>query len=138
MILVLDTSVLVSILITKDTPPDRLYQAWLQGRFELVTSEVQLAEFARVLQYERLQKYIRIQTGAAEMLNMLREEAQIVGPLPDISASPDPDDNAIIATAIAGQADWLISGDKKDLLSLGEVEGVAILTVREALTRLGL
>lgn len=138
MILVLDTSVLVSTLITKDTPPDRLYQAWLQGRFDLVTSEVQLAEFARVLQYERLQKYIRIRTGAAEMLNLLREEAQIVGDLPEVAVSPDPDDNAIIATALAGRADWLISGDKKDLLSLGEVEGVTILTVREALTRLGL
>ena len=36
--LVLDTNILVGALITTGTPPDRLYQAWLRGDIELVTS----------------------------------------------------------------------------------------------------
>jgi len=39
---VLDTGILIAALITKDTPPDRIYQAWRKRRFELVTSQWQL------------------------------------------------------------------------------------------------
>ncbi len=35
---VLDTNILIGALITKGTPPDRLYQAWLRNEIELVTS----------------------------------------------------------------------------------------------------
>ena len=35
---VLDTNILVSALITKGTPPDQLYQAWLRDEIELVAS----------------------------------------------------------------------------------------------------
>ena len=39
---VLDTGILIAALITRDTPPDRIYQAWRKRRFELATSEWQL------------------------------------------------------------------------------------------------
>ena len=39
---VLDTSILIVALITRDTPPDQIYQAWRKRCFELVTSEWQL------------------------------------------------------------------------------------------------
>jgi predicted nucleic acid-binding protein len=38
---VLDTNILIAALITKGTPPDRLYRAWLRGEIELVTSAAQ-------------------------------------------------------------------------------------------------
>ena len=47
--IVLDTNILIGALITKGTPPDSLYQAWLKGEIELVTSTAQLAEVAAVL-----------------------------------------------------------------------------------------
>jgi uncharacterized protein len=47
--------------------------------------------------------------------------------LPIVSYSPDPDDNIILATAIAGKANYLVSGDKSDLLKLGVVEDIFIL-----------
>ena len=46
--IVLDTNVLVSALITKGAPPDRLYQAWLRNEIELVTSAAQIDELADV------------------------------------------------------------------------------------------
>ena len=51
---VLDTNILVGALITKGTPPDRLYRAWLRGDIELVTSTAQIAEIADVLARPRL------------------------------------------------------------------------------------
>ena len=51
--------------------------------------------------------------------------------------SPDPKDNPILATAIAGKADLIVSGDKKHVLALVEVGGIPIVTAHEALTRLG-
>ena len=47
--------------------------------------------------------------------------------------SPDPDDNIILATAIAGGADIVVSGDKRDMLALGEVEGIRNMTARDAM-----
>ena len=44
----LDTNILVSALLVRDTPPDRLYEAWRDGRFELVCCERQLEEFRAV------------------------------------------------------------------------------------------
>lgn len=42
--LVLDTNILLSALMVRGTPPDYLYNAWRQGRFELASTEVQLDE----------------------------------------------------------------------------------------------
>ncbi len=48
---VIDTGILIAALITRDTPPDRIYQAWRKQRFERVTSEWQLEEFRRVSRF---------------------------------------------------------------------------------------
>lgn len=45
--------------------------------------------------------------------------------------SPDPDDNPIIAAALAGEAQYLVSGDKDDVQALGTVAGVRVLTLQE-------
>ena len=50
--------------------------------------------------------------------------------------SPDSKDNPILATAVAGEADLLVSGSMGDLLALGNVEGIPIVTAREAIGRL--
>jgi predicted nucleic acid-binding protein len=50
-----------------------------------------------------------------------------------VTASPDPDDNYLLATASAGSADFLITGDKRDLLPLARFDGTKIVTVREFL-----
>ena len=45
---VLDTNILINALITKRTPPDNLYQAWLNGEIEVVMTAVQIAEIRDV------------------------------------------------------------------------------------------
>lgn len=51
--------------------------------------------------------------------------------------SPDPKDNPILAAAIAGKADLIVSGDKHHMLALGTAGGIPVVTAREALERLG-
>ncbi len=133
---VLDTNILIGALITKGTPPDRLYRAWLRGEIELVTSAAQMVELADVLARPRLQKFLDADEVAAIVENF-GTRAHIVDDLPDVNVSPDDKDNAILASAIAGKADLIVSGDKKHVLAVGEVEGIPVVTAREALERLG-
>lgn len=132
---VLDTNILIAALITKGTPPDLLYQAWLRGQFEIVTSTAQLAEIAAVLARPRLQKYFDADEAAAIVGNF-DTRAVILREPPPVDLSPDPKDNPILAAAIAGRAALIGSGDKKHMLALGEAAGIRIVTARDALDRL--
>ncbi len=130
---VIDTGILIAALITKDTPPDQIYQAWRKRRFELVTSEWQLGEFRRVSRYPKLRKYLQ-PVEAGNLINGLRHLAFLLDDLPDVDLSKDPDDNPLLAMAIAGEADYLISGDKRDVLALKKVDKTRIITARRFLT----
>jgi hypothetical protein len=133
--IVLDTNILIGALITKGTPPDRLYQAWLRGEIELVTSTAQLAEVAAVLARPRLQRYLDAD-AAGTILENIDTLALVVEAPPDVDLSSDPKNNPILAAAIAGKADLIVSGDKRHMLALGQVEGIPIVTARDALGRL--
>jgi putative PIN family toxin of toxin-antitoxin system len=131
--IVLDTGILIAALITKDTPPDQIYQAWRKQRFELVTSEWQLDEFRRVSRYPKLRTYLQ-PIDAGNLINGLRHQALVLGTLPDVDLSEDPDDNPLLAMAIAAEADYLVSGDKRDVLSLRKVGKTRIMTARRFLS----
>lgn len=133
---VLDTNVLISALITTGTPPDGLCRAWLRGDIELVTSAAQIVEIADVISRPRLQKILDADEATAVVEN-ISSRAIIHDNPPAVNLSPDPGDNPILAAAIAGHADLIVSGDKKHMLALAEVEGVPIVTAREALQRIG-
>ncbi len=134
--IVLDTNVLVSGLLSAGGPPGQLLAALRRDAFTLVSSHEQIDELRRVLGYEKLRQ--RIPSFEAEILiETLTTVAQtITEPLPELSLSPDPDDNVILATAIAGGADIIATGDKTDLLALTEAQGIPIVTPREALARI--
>ena len=129
---ILDTNILCSALITPDGPSERLYRAWREGRFELLTSDEQLEEFRRVTRYPRVRQYIE-PSAAGAMCNELRELATLVGPLPIVERSRDPADNFLLSIAQAGKANFLVTGDKHDLLSVGVFEQTRIVSVRQML-----
>jgi len=130
---VIDTGILIAALITRDTPPDQIYQAWRKQRFELVTSEWQLEEFRRVSRYPKLRKFLQpIEAGS--LVNGLRHQALLLNDLPNVELSADPDDNPLLAMAITGEANYLVSGDKRDVLSLKKVGKARIVTARRFLT----
>jgi len=89
------------------------------------------------LQYPKLRKFIN-QDEAAIMVSALYEFTVTVADLPEVNYSQDSDDNLIIATAIAGKADLIVTGDKGDLLALKTVENIAIITASNAVSIIGI
>ena len=130
---ILDTNILIATLITRGTPPDHLYEAWRDGRFTLITSELQIEEIRHVTCREGIRFRIH-PAEAGRLVNDLRRLATLIERLPTVDVSPDPYDNFLLAMAQAGQADVLVTGDKRDLLALSRHQGTHILTAREALS----
>ena len=74
----------------------------------------------------------------AGIVDDLRRLAIVVSPSSVPRVVPtDPDDDHVLAAALAGQADLIASGDKRDLLPLASYQGIEIVTAREAVSRLG-
>lgn len=132
----LDTNVIVSGLLNAASPPGQLLAAWQDGEFVLVGSNAQLDELRRVLGYDRLRSRIGAQQ-AADVLDNFGAAAELVEAGEPVDLSPDPDDNVILAIAIAGRADLIVSGDKGDMLALREAAGIPIVDPAEAARRLG-
>jgi len=133
---ILDTNILCSALLTPGGPTDKLYRAWREGRFVLLTSEQQLEEFRRVTRYPRLRRFIEA-AAAGAMHNELRRLAVLIEKLPAVDASSDPADNFLLSMAQAGEANLLVTGDKHDLLGLGAFQRTRIVTARRLLELLG-
>ena len=129
--IVLDTNILVSSLISNKSYPYQLYQGWIKRLFILVSSRPQLDELERVLNYPKLRRFIDEEESKA-VIEGLYNFASIVDELLIITLSPDPDDNVILATAIKGEADYLVTGDKQDLLALKSVQNTQIISASDA------
>lgn len=136
---VLDTNVLVSGLISEQGPPRRIVDAWLEGRFALITSLYQAAELNHVLSYPRIAQRLRLKDEELEaLLAALLSEAKVVpGRLQLPGVTRDPKDDAIVACAREGGAAYVVSGDR-DLLELGEHKGVRVVTPRQFVELLAL
>lgn len=130
---VLDTNVLVSALLFFG-PPSQLVPAWQGGRLCPIVSAEILEEYVRVLAYSKFKL-----TGS-EILSLIEED---VLPFVDtVRAKPisvptlrDPDDMKFLACAVSARVHWLVSGDD-DLLSIGKVESVEIVSVTNFLRHL--
>jgi putative PIN family toxin of toxin-antitoxin system len=131
---VLDTNILISALIVRSSPPAYVLYAWLAKRFTLVSSEAQLGELRRVSRYGHIRPLLKpCLTG--ELVNRIRDRGVLVESLPKLDLSPDPDDNLILGTVLAASADYLVTGDRSDLLTLKKVENVSIVSSRGFLAR---
>ena len=131
--IVLDANVVLSALLWRGTP-HRLREAIrAQPSAQLFTSAALLAELADVLSRpmaasrlaligRSLQDVLADYTIAADVVTPLATQAVIAA---------DPDDDQVIAAAVAANADLLVSGDRH-LLTLGTHQGIRIVTPAEA------
>lgn len=133
--IVLDSNIIISGLLSETGPPGLLLKLWLEGKFELSTSKAQLDKLSRAFEYKKIRERIH-SDQAADFLGHVDALAVVIDSLPTVDLSPDPNDNAILAIAVKSQVDFIVSGDKTDLLSLKKVEGIPIITARQALNRL--
>lgn len=132
---VLDTNVLVSALIVPTGPPTEIYRAWREGAFTLLTYTEQIDELRATLRKPAIAERIRPHR-AGRLVNQLRRLAEAVESLPQVKRSSDPDDDFLLALAEAGNADYLVTGDKSGLLALRIHGATPIVAARKFLTRL--
>ena len=133
---VLDTNLRVSYLLTHQPPMATLIDEHLaQERFCLVTATVLLKELDRVLRYPKLQRYYSEETRTryVALIAALSKVVELPESVPPICR--DPDDDWVIACAVAGEADCIVSGDR-DLLSLERVGEISILSAAQFLEML--
>lgn len=120
----LDTNVLVSAFTTRGLCADVLSVVLAEHR--LVLGEKVLGELARVLR----QKMKMPEDTVVEADEFLRHEAVVISGGPEV-ATPitDPDDVRVLAEAVAGSVDVLVTGDR-DLLDVAEALPIEVLSPR--------
>lgn len=131
----MDSNIFVSGWIWGGTPD----QVLKLGESDLITvcaSEALLNEVR--LTFNKDKFCLRLQTLGVTVNDLIAglQEFLQVYPILDINLPDlrDPNDNMIIATAIAANAEVIVTGDR-DLLVLQEYRGIPILTAREFLER---
>lgn len=110
---ILDTNVLLGALISTHGPPDMIYRAWRAARFELVTSSEQLNELRRVSRYAKLKSILPAHRVGTMVNNMQRAVVlEHLPSLPDGIEANDPNDAFLLAMSLAGDVDYLVTGDR--------------------------
>ena len=134
---VIDTNVLLSGLLWHGQPHALLEHA-RAGTLAVVSSPALLAELADVIGRAKFDAIlVRSNTTREQALAEMRQLAEVIEPPP--LAQPvcrDPDDDEVLALAVAAQVDLIVSGDE-DLLVLQAFERIPIVTPAQALQRIG-
>jgi uncharacterized protein len=117
---VFDTNIFIATLIAPGSNVAELYWLWREGTFTLLTSSAQLSELRRVSRNKKFEGIIQSKQ-AGVLINTLKAKAVFVEPeqIPDVSV--DMDDNYILAIALEGRAEYLVSLDIKHVVKLKSV-----------------
>ena len=132
---IVDTSILVSAFLFPYSVPGQVVILAEQGIYALHLSPIILEEVKRSLHNPRLRKaYPHTDEKISLWCDGLHKiGALITKPLPDIqTVCRDPDDDHVIAAAMAAQADYIVTGDK-DLLVLEHYQTIRIVTAKDFL-----
>ncbi len=125
---VFDVNILVSALIS-DGKPRQLWFRVVRKELDLVLSGKIRSEFLAVIPRKKFQRYLT-DNDMIDFIQILDNMARFVRPARGVRViEEDPDDNLILATAIGGKADYIVSGDRH-MLDFGEFSGIKIVTAQ--------
>jgi putative PIN family toxin of toxin-antitoxin system len=123
---VADTNIFISALMFGGLPGSFLDLAFLRS-FQLVTSPILLDELDEKLRL----KFGLSASDADRVRARLESTALVVKPEVVLRVIiEDPDDDRVLECAVAGKAEYIVSGDRH-LLKLGSFQGISIVTARE-------
>lgn len=133
---VFDTNVYVSAFLSRNptSPTQELIQRWKSGEFDLLVSDALIDELAEKLQHKGISD-----GRIAEFLALLGKLAQWIEAPPeavDALIPGDPDDDAILACAVSGKADYLVTYDPHFDVLGGSYQGISIVKALPFLWRL--
>jgi putative PIN family toxin of toxin-antitoxin system len=129
---VIDTNVLLAALLWRG-PPHALLEQVRAGTLSMVSSPALLAELADVIGRAKFDAIlVKTNTSRERSLAQVRQLADVIEPPPlREPVCRDPDDDQVLALALAAKVDLIVSGDN-DLLSLGSFEGIPIIAPAQA------
>jgi putative PIN family toxin of toxin-antitoxin system len=126
-LVVLDSNILLSALISPHGVPGRIYEAWQDGRFILVTCAEQLDEIRVASRYPKLRAILKPHLVGRMIHSMQR--AHILTQVPRKHQASDPSDAFLLDLAELARADYVVTGDRRSgLLDIGRVAGAKIVT----------
>lgn len=134
----IDTNLLISASLVTDSLPDKLIRSWLNKEFILLISLEQLEEIKNVSQRKKLRTRPLFTKRITELIEDIEYVAETLKPLPkkDLPLhGRDEEDDFMIAAALGGDVDYLITGDE-DLLVLNDNPAMGklkIISVRDFL-----
>lgn len=132
---VLDANVIVSGVLGVDraeSTPGEIWRCWRRGEFAMVVSATLINEVERALRNRHFAPRID-RKSAAQVVTWLKVEAIQIAVADVISGvASHPEDDLVLATAVSGAADYLVTGDRQ-LLRLGAYEKVTIIGPRDFL-----
>jgi uncharacterized protein len=139
MIVVQDTNIIISALLSPRGNPSAIIRLWEADEFDVATSPALILEIRRTLTYERVNKHLKL--TSKELDSFLKHYQSIV-----INVDPqktldviedDPDDNRILECALEAKASYIVSVDHH-LLQLKEYQSIVILSPASFLALLNL
>lgn len=135
--LVLDTNVVVSALFWQGAPYKLLQQLRLRAAaVSVFASASMLAALAGVLSRPSMARRLAaISRSAGDVFADYAASVEVVEAATLRGVAPDPDDDDVIGTAVAANAEFIVTGDRR-LLEIGEYCGVAIISVSAASARI--
>jgi putative PIN family toxin of toxin-antitoxin system len=130
----LDANIFISYLLPSSisSPIRRILRAAIEGKYTLLISDPLVTEFPRKISTK---PYLRERIAQEELtlfISLLRTVSEQISPIIEEipKAVRDPNDNYLVAYALIGQADYLVTGDN-DLLSLQQIGTLTILRPSE-------
>jgi hypothetical protein len=128
MIVVLDTNVVISAVLSPEGNAAKIVRRWEAGQFDIARSPAIIQEIERALTYKRVRKHLKFSEGELDAF-VGRFRSATVEIVPQVRLDiidKDRDDNRILECASEARADYLVTGDSH-LLELGEFQGILIL-----------
>ena len=134
---VLDSSVLVAALVTPNPASASriIVAAAAAGAVRLVVSDALEDEYRRAVEYPQVVRYSAKVNRQAFVSAVVAVANRVVAGEASGLVTRDPADDMVLAAAIGGRADWVVSLDRH-LIDLGKVEGVRILRPGDFLVEL--
>jgi putative PIN family toxin of toxin-antitoxin system len=128
---VIDTNLFVSAAINANSR-QRLELALYNDALSILLDEALLSEFVEVINRPKFRRYISANQIIA-FIDLIERRSTFVTTTSTVDASPDPKDNFLLALCMDNQADFLLTGNKRDLLDLKQFGKTKILTLTEFL-----
>lgn len=135
MLVLLDSNLFISALISPHGVPGTIYARWLQGRFRVVTCQQQIDEIREACRNPKFRQKLQPH-HVGTMLNNLYGATVWREALPRKHEAADPTDSFLLDLIEAAQPDYAVTGDKcSGLLQIDKLGRTKILNAADFLAQ---